>query len=73
MVKLKYKIEGVDCPHCASKLLTNFAKLTGVLHADMNFFTERLTIEAEADTPALEDALRKTASDFSKDVKITRL
>lgn len=73
MVKLKYRIEGLDCPHCASKLMTRMAELEGVIRANVNFITERLTIEAEADTPALDAALKKTATDFSKDVKVTRL
>lgn len=73
MVKLKYKIEGLDCPICASRLMTNFAELKGVLRASVNYASSRLTIEAEADTPALEAALKKTASAFSRDVVITRL
>ena len=71
-MKIRYTIEGIDCPHCAAKLESSFAALPGVISAKVNFLTERATFECDDDTPALEEAILKAAHDFSKSVKMTR-
>ena len=69
-MKFKYKIIGVDCPVCASKLATNMAKVSGIDRVTINFLIERLTIESELDESAWLDTIKKVAKDFDKNITI---
>ena len=71
-MKLKYKITGVDCPVCASKLCTMLAEIEGVINVKINFFTQRLTVESERCLGELLPILQSVAKQFSSDVEITK-
>ena len=71
-MKFKYKIEGVDCPNCASKLAAKMAKTEGVDKAGINFLLERLTIESELDESVWLDAIKKVARDFDGSIVIKK-
>ena len=44
-MKKKFKIKGLDCAHCASKLETSLNKIDGVDNVIINFLTQKITIE----------------------------
>ena len=44
-MKKIFKVENVDCAHCAMKMQNNIEKIDGVISATLNFLTKRLTIE----------------------------
>lgn len=46
-MKKKFRVEGVDCADCASKMEEGIKKIDGVKSAKINFLTEKLTIEAD--------------------------
>lgn len=46
-MKKTYKLEELDCAHCAAKMETAIAKIDGVISANISFMTQKLTIEAE--------------------------
>lgn len=69
-MKFKYKIEGVDCPNCASKLATRMAEIEGVDYVTINFLSERLTVDSSLDEAELLSALKKVAKAFDSAVKI---
>ncbi|MBE6781181.1 MAG: heavy-metal-associated domain-containing protein [Ruminococcaceae bacterium] len=46
-MKRSYKIENLDCAHCAGKMETAINKIPGVKHATVSFMLARLTIDAE--------------------------
>ena len=46
-MKLKFTVEGLDCPVCASKLATRMAEIEGVEHVKINFLSEKLTVDTE--------------------------
>lgn len=48
-MKKIFRLEGLDCADCASKMETAICKLDGVKTASVNFFTQKLIIEAEED------------------------
>ncbi|MCL2497414.1 MAG: cation transporter [Symbiobacteriaceae bacterium] len=48
-MKKSFKLEGLNCAHCAGQIEEGVAKLDGVTHVTMNFATTRLTIEGEND------------------------
>ncbi len=47
-MKIKYTIEGLDCPNCAAKLAKLMEKEVGVTSCKINFLTEEMTVEADA-------------------------
>lgn len=46
-MKKSFKIENLDCAHCAAKMETAINKIDGVKNATVSFMLARLTIEAE--------------------------
>ncbi len=44
-MKKIFKVENVDCAHCAMKMQNNIEKIEGVKSATLNFLTKRLTVE----------------------------
>ena len=71
-MKIKYTLSGLDCPNCAAKLEKMLAEATGAENVKINFLTERLTIDAQEDTTALEETVRKTVAAFSADLTLER-
>lgn len=48
-MKKIYRVEDLDCAHCAAKMTEGIKKIDGVINAEVNFLTQKLTIEAEDD------------------------
>ena len=46
-MKKKFKMENLDCANCAAKMEAQIKKIPGVTDANMNFMTQKLTLEAE--------------------------
>lgn len=46
-MKKTYRLEELDCAHCAAKMEEAIRKLSGVTGASINFMTQKLTLEAE--------------------------
>jgi len=69
-VTRRFKLVGLDCPVCASKIERAVKAFDGVASANVNFLTERLTVEFSGDLPekfadALKAAIRKANPDIS--------
>ena len=71
-MKVRYTISGLDCPNCANKLEGMIAAAKGVDSAKINFLTEKLTVESELPSEALDAAIRDTARKFSRAVTVER-
>ena len=69
-MKLKFTVEGLDCPVCASKLATKMAEIEGVDNVKINFLSEKLTVETELSETELLPLLRKAAKAFDCDEKV---
>ena len=48
-MKKKFKVENLDCAHCAAKMEEAIKKIPGVTDAAMNFKTQKLTLEISDD------------------------
>ncbi len=46
-MKKTFKLEGLDCANCASKIETAVKALDGVTAATVNFMTTKMVIEGE--------------------------
>lgn len=48
-MKKVYRMEDLDCAHCAAKMEAAIAKLDGVKSVTISFLTQKLTLETEGD------------------------
>ena len=46
-MKKKFKMENLDCANCAAKMEDLIRKIPGVREANMNFMTQKLSLDAE--------------------------
>ncbi|MBO8415055.1 MAG: cation transporter [Proteobacteria bacterium] len=71
-MKIRFDINGLDCPHCALKLQDMMNKLDIVNQADINFAFKSLVVDAadNTDEDALLAALQQTADGFEEGIKI---
>lgn len=62
-MKKVYKLQNLDCAHCAQKIETAIQKIEGVTFASVNFTAQKLTIEAsdEVFDKVLKKALKEAA------------
>ncbi len=70
-MKKTFKLEELDCAHCAAKMETAISKLDGVVEAKISFMTQKLTIEAdEKDFDAILKAAQKAVKKIEPDCRI---
>lgn len=48
-MKKTFKVNDLDCAHCAAKMEEAIKKIPGVIDATMNFLAQKLIVEAEDD------------------------
>ncbi|MEA4893534.1 MAG: cation transporter [Peptococcaceae bacterium] len=46
-MKKVYKLENLECAHCASKMEEGIKKIDGVEGANVNFMAQKLTIDVQ--------------------------
>ncbi len=46
-MKKVFELEDLDCANCAAKMADGIRKIEGVISADVNFLTQKLTLEAD--------------------------
>ena len=46
-MKKKFKMENLDCANCAAKMEDQIRKIPGVNAVNMNFLTQKLTLDAD--------------------------
>ena len=70
-MKKIYKMQNVDCAHCAMKMQNEISKIEGVVSASLNFLTQRLTIEFD-ESKAVEilEQARKACKKIDSDAEI---
>ncbi len=68
----KFRLQGLDCAHCAEKIERAVSKIPGVHSAEVVFVTGRLLIDTdEGDFPAVLEQAKKIISRVEKDCVIT--
>ena len=48
-MKRNYRIDGLDCAHCAAKMEKNVSKVKGVKEVSINFLTTKMMLDLEDD------------------------
>ena len=46
-MKRNYRIDGLDCAHCAAKMEKNVSKVKGVKEVSINFLTAKMMLDLE--------------------------
>ncbi len=44
-MKKVFKIEGLDCAHCAANIENGISKIDGVINVKVNFLTKKIMLE----------------------------
>ena len=63
-MKKVFKLEDLDCAHCAAKMQDAIAKIDGVKVVSINFLMQKMTLEA--DDAVFEDVLKKAQKAIKK-------
>ena len=72
-MKKTFNLEELDCAHCAAKMEDGIRKLDGVTSASVNFFAQKLILEAEDGRfDEILSAAQKIISKIEPDCKIVR-
>lgn len=70
-MKKIFKLEDLDCANCAAKMEAAIAKVDGVESVSVNFFTQKLTLEAaDGDFDEVLKKVVKTAKKVEPDCTI---
>lgn len=72
-MKANFKIEGLDCANCASKIERSIQKLEGVKMASVNFFTGKLIVEYDESFSELINKVEQIVKNEEPDVKLRRI
>ena len=64
-MKKKFKVENLDCAHCAAKMEEAIKKIPGVKDAAMNFMTQKLTLEI-SDDANMDEIVDKAQEEITK-------
>lgn len=65
-MKFVYKLEDLDCAHCAAKMEKAISKIDGVESVSVAFLSQKLTIEADE---ARIDEIMAKAKDACKKIE----
>lgn len=63
-MKKKFKIENLDCAHCAQKMEDAINKIPGVEEASISFLTQKFTLIA--DEAVMDEVLEKAKAEILK-------
>ena len=68
-MKKTYKLENLDCAHCAEKMQERIAKMDGIDNVSINFVLQKITLEGE-DIHSLLPKIQKEINVVEEDCKI---
>lgn len=70
--KKQFRLDGLDCSHCASKIENHLRQLNGVMESTINFSTKTLSIEIEAnqDIDAIKTEIKNIVNKFEPHVTV---
>ena len=70
-MKKVFKLEGLNCADCASKIEEKVAKLDGVKSVLVNFMTTKMTLESENMEEVVEK-VKKIVNEVEPDVNMVK-
>ncbi|ALQ41647.1 MULTISPECIES: cation transporter [Fusobacterium] len=72
-MKKVFKLEGLDCAHCAAKIEEKVSKLEGVKSVVINFMTTKMTLESVDENIAdVVEKVKKLINEVEPDVNMIK-
>ena len=72
-MKKTYRMQDLECAHCAAKMEAAIAKISGVQSVTISFMTQKMTIEtADENHAAIMDEAAKICRKIEPDCRIVR-
>ena len=72
-MKKVFKLEGLDCAHCAAKIEEKVSKLEGVKSVVINFMTTKMTFESVDENIAdVVEKVKKLINEVEPDVNMIK-
>ena len=72
-MKKVFKLEGLDCAHCAAKIEEKVSKLEGVKSVVINFRTTKMTLESVDENIAdVVEKVKKLINEVEPDVNMIK-
>lgn len=72
-MKKVFKLEGLDCAHCAAKIEERISKLEGVKSVVINFMTTKMTLESVDDNiEEVVEKVKKLINEVEPDVNMVK-
>ena len=70
-MKIKFKLQDLDCANCAAKMEDAIKKIPGVNDANVSFMMQKMTIDAEDDKfDAIMEEVVRVCAKVEPDCKI---
>ena len=74
MIKIKYKLDGLDCANCAARLEDKVKKVDGVEDASVSFLSCKMTLEIdEKIQEEIVEKIKKVVKKEEPDVNIKEI
>ena len=72
-MKKVFKLEGLDCAHCATKIEEKVSKLEGVKSVVINFMTTKMTLESvDENIVDIVEKVKKLINEVEPDVNMVK-
>ena len=72
-MKKVFKLEGLDCAHCAAKIEEKISKLEGVKSVVINFMTTKMTLESvDENIVDIVEKVKKLINEVEPDVNMVK-
>ena len=72
-MKKVFKLEGLDCAHCAAKIEEKVSKLEGVKSVVINFMTTKMTLESvDENIGDIVEKVKKLITEVEPDVNMIK-
>ena len=72
-MKKVFKLEGLDCAHCATKIEEKISKLEGVKSVVINFMTTKITLESiDENFEEIVANVKKLINEIEPDVNMVK-
>ena len=72
-MKKVFRLEGLDCAHCAAKIEERVSKLEGVKSVAINFMTTKMTLESVDENIAdVVEKVKKLINEVEPDVNMIK-
>ena len=72
-MKKVFRLEGLDCAHCAAKIEERVSKLEGVKAVVINFMTTKMTLESiDENIGEVVEKVKKLINEIEPDVNMVK-